>query len=129
MTQPPTGFCTKCEVVKIIDGDTLRVRITRIIDVRLLECYCPETRTKDLTEKEKGLQAKNYLEDLLYEREDSPQINYQSRPLVLFIPADEDGQIKDIFTFGRVLGRVFVDGEDVSEMMIESGHATKEKQR
>ena len=48
---------------------------------------------------------------------------------VLHIPADDENQLKDIFTFGRVLGHIFVDGKDVSEIMVESGHATKAKLR
>ena len=49
------------------------------------------------------------------------------KEIVLFIPADDKGEIKDVFTFGRVVGHIFYNGEDMSEHMIESGHATKHK--
>ena len=39
-----------------------------------------------------------------------------------------DKEIKDIFTFGRAIGRIFINGEDMSTMMIKAGHATETKQ-
>ena len=48
----------------------------------------------------------------------------KKKKITLFIPADEEGEIKDNFTFNRVLGRLFINGEDVSERMVEAGKAT-----
>ena len=95
--------------------------------MRLKDCWCAETRTGDLEEKEKGLAAKHHIEDLLGKRVLYYGRKKFSKDVVLFIPADEDGEIKDVFTFNRVLGYVFVDGEDVSERMVMDGHATKKK--
>ena len=127
MQEPPIGFTTKVNVVKVIDGDTLDVEITRRIRVRLKDCWCPETRTRDLKEKERGLKAKRHLKDIL--SLDTGFFSWRSKnhEVVLFIPADKEGDIKDIFTFGRVVGNIFVDGEDVSDRMIKDGHATREK--
>lgn len=116
MNQPPEGFTTKAKVKNIVDGDTLDVEIVRRIRVRLKDCWCPETRTKDIVEKQKGLASRSHLATLLNNGE-----------VVLFIPADYEGEIKDIFTFGRVVGHIFVDGQNVSEAMVESGHATARK--
>lgn len=128
MDTPPLGFCSVCTVLNCIDGDTLDVEIKRKLRVRLLDCWAPETRTKNEEEKLKGRESKEFLSNLLFEREDSPQVAYIGKQIVLYIPADEQGELKDIFTFGRVLGRIFVDEKDVSEIMVEKGYATKTKQ-
>ncbi len=39
----------------------------------------------------------------------------------------ETNKVADMFTFGRVLGYVWVDDVNLSEEMVRSGHATKEK--
>jgi len=118
MKKPPEGFTTKAEVVHVVDGDTVDVVLTRKIRVRLQDCWAPETRTKDIVEKQKGLASLSYLATRLAGRE-----------VTLFIPSDEEGEIKDIFTFGRVVGRIFLNENDVSTMMSDAGHATKEKKK
>lgn len=119
MKQPLIGITTKGSVVNVVDGDTIDVEVRRTIRVRLKDCWCPETRTRDLEEKKKGLAAKAHLKGLL---EDSKEV-------VLFIPADSDGDIKDVFTFNRVLGYIFIDSEDVSSRMVADGHATVRKEK
>ena len=116
MEKPPEGFTTKAKVSRIIDGDTVDVEITRKVRVRLKDCWAPEKRSRDIVEKQKGMAAFSHLATKLHDEE-----------IVLFIPADDRGEIKDIFTFGRVVGYIFLDEEDMSEHMIQSGHATKEK--
>ena len=119
MKQPPIGITTVGTVTNVVDGDTVDVEIKRTIRVRLKDCWCPETRTRDLKEKEKGLAAKKHLSNLL---EDSKEV-------VLFIPADSEGDIKDVFTLNRVLGYIFIDSEDVSSRMVTDGHATAQKEK
>ena len=53
MQKPPEGFTTKATVVRVIDGDTVDVSITRRLRVRLQDCWAPETRTRDIVEKQK----------------------------------------------------------------------------
>ena len=119
MKQPPIGITTKGSVVNVVDGDTVDVEVTRTIRVRLKDCWCPETRTRDLEEKKKGLAAKNHLVNLLQDNND----------VVLFIPADSEGDIKDVFTLNRVLGYIFIDSENVSSRMVADGHATVRKEK
>ena len=116
MQQPAEGFTTKAKVTRIIDGDTVDVEITRQVRVRLKDCWAPEKRSRDIVEKQKGMASLSHLATIL-----------DDKKIVLFIPADDKDEIKDIFTFGRVIGHIFLDGEDVSEHMIAAGHATKEK--
>ena len=112
MEQPSVGLTTKVLVTNIVDGDTVDVQIVKNIRVRLKDCWCPETRTRDLEEKEKGLAAKDHMDSLLAQQElYFADVRYKE--VVLHIPADEEGDIKDILTMNRVLGYIFVNGEDV----------------
>ena len=116
MEQPLEGFTTKAKVTRVIDGDTVDVEITRKVRVRLKDCWAPEKRSRDIVEKQKGMASLSHLATIL-----------DDKKIVLFIPADDKDEIKDIFTFGRVVGHIFLNGEDMSEHMIEAGYATKEK--
>ena len=107
MQEPPKGIVTDAKVVNVVDGDTIDLKIEKTIRVRLKDCWCAETRTGDLEEKEKGLAAKHHIEDLLGKRVLYYGRKKFSKDVVLFIPADEDGEIKDVFTFNRVLGYVY----------------------
>tara|TARA_R110002051_G_scaffold268831_1_gene328872 strand:- start:809 stop:1243 length:435 start_codon:yes stop_codon:yes gene_type:complete len=127
MKEPPKGITTDVKVVRVIDGDTVDVAITRTVRVRLLDCWAPETRTKDPAEKAKGYESKKYLHDMLTQVFYNDLAARKKKKVTLFIPADEQGEIKDNFTFSRVLGRLFVGGEDVSELMVKNGKATKAK--
>ena len=128
MEQPPAGLTTKVVVTNVVDGDTIDVQIIKTIRVRLNDCWCPETRTRDLEEKEKGLAAKAHIKTLLGEQElYFGESKYKQA--ILHIPADEDDDIKDILTLNRILGYIFVDGQDVSSKMVADGHATKTKNK
>ena len=52
MKQPPVGLTTKVRVTNVVDGDTIDVEIVKNIRIRLRDCWWPETRTRDLEEKE-----------------------------------------------------------------------------
>ena len=125
MKEPPKGITTAVKVVRVIDGDTVDVEIKRTIRVRLLDCYAPETRTRDPEEKIKGYESKKHLHDMLTQVFYNDFAARKKKQVTLYIPADEQGELKDNFTFSRVLGRLFVNGEDVSERMVEAGKATK----
>ena len=73
-------------------------------------------KLRDIVEKQKGMASLAHLAAVIDDKE-----------IVLFIPADDKGEIKDVFTFGRVVGHIFYNEEDMSEHMIESGHATRYK--
>ena len=57
----------KAEVLSVYDGDTVTLMIDQgmkhfaRVKVRLIGINTPEIRTKDLEEKERGYQAKDYL--------------------------------------------------------------------
>jgi len=62
----------KCIINRVVDGDTVDVSIDlgfgvwlKNERVRIVGIDAPETRTRDLSEKEKGLETKHYVEKML----------------------------------------------------------------
>lgn len=99
----------KCKLVSVIDGDTVKVAFKPfgffskyyIFNVRLLDFDAPETRTRDIEEKQRGVEARNWLVGLL------------TNPIVWLECGDFDN-------FGRILGYLFLDesrNESVNELM------------
>ena len=64
-------FIYNAKCLKVVDGDTVDATVDlgfdtwKKIRIRLVGINTPETRTRDLEEKAKGLAAKNFLIDLL----------------------------------------------------------------
>ena len=118
---PPPGFIVDGTVVRVIDGDTVVVRSQIEYQIRLLDCWAPESRTKDLAEKQRGLAAKARMQELA----DCQQCR-------VFMPAART--VADMITMGRILGRVWIlqDGSptdtDLSSIMVSEGHATLTKE-
>lgn len=106
--QPQPQIVLPCEIVSVHDGDTLTATVTLKMNVRLLDCWAPELR------ESRGPAAKAKLVELA-----------SGKTGVLTIPLGHD--IGSSFTFGRVLGRLSIDGRDVSDQMVASGLATKKK--
>ena len=107
------------EIVHFVDGDTfdcvldLGFDITHKIRVRMHGINTPESRTRDLVEKEKGLASKKHLIELLSE---------EDCDLVL--------QTKERGKYGRWLGVVIKrfasappHDENVNDVMIQEGYA------
>lgn len=117
--RPPLGLAKACQVVGIVDGDTLDVEVRYVVRVRLLDCWAPESRTRDACEKLRGQAAKLHLEALA-----AP-----GSPAVLFVPGAESGEIAELITLGRVLGHVWIgdDPRSLSERQRTAGHATAKK--
>ncbi|MBK8916449.1 MAG: hypothetical protein IPM64_17930 [Phycisphaerales bacterium] len=117
--RPPLGLTKACRVVRVVDGDTLDVEVRYQLRVRLLDCWAPESRTKDLTEKDRGLASKEHLE----------QLAPAGSQAVLFVPGSADGSLGELLTLGRVLGHVWVgpDPHSLSERQRKAGHATPRK--
>ena len=64
-------FIYNAKCLRVVDGDTVDATVDlgfdtwKKIRIRLVGINTPETRTRDLEEKAKGLAAKNFLIDLL----------------------------------------------------------------
>jgi len=113
----------KCNVVKVVDGDTVDVDIDlgfgiwmRNERVRIMGIDTPESRTRDLVEKKFGLAAKERLKSLLGE-------STVLRTQIARNGEDMKGK------FGRILGDFDVyDAKTdavrpVTKILIDEGHA------
>jgi endonuclease YncB( thermonuclease family) len=110
--KPTPNITIPAKVVRVIDGDTVDVSVSTTIRVRLEDCWCPERHEPS------GLAATTAARAMMPEG---------SNCLVM-ISLEGVDEIKDVFTFGRVVGRVFTQEHgDISECLIESGHATRLK--
>ena len=100
-----------CEIVRVVDGDTVDVNIDLGFDVkikqrvRLYGINTPEVRTKDLKEKEKGIEATEYLKKILLGDDSVEKVTpAQMKEIDLLVPkfkVNEDG--KNVITQGADL--------------------------
>ena len=123
LTPPSRKSCYNFRVTKIdkvLDGDTIDVTIDLGFDlykkerVRIAGVDTPEKRTRNLEEKELGIDATNWLKQQLKEAVDG----------------DDDLTIRTelvggVGKYGRLLGWLYIGDGDVSinERMIEQGYA------
>lgn len=106
------------DVVEVIDGDTIDVRIDLGFDislkkrVRLNGIDTPESRTTNLEEKKYGLEAKDWLKHKLE--------NAQNIRIKTELPDSTE-------KYGRILGVVWVNDDTVSvnEQLFQKGLAWK----
>jgi len=112
----------KISVLKVVDGDTIDAEIDLGFDikvkkrVRFMGINAPESRTRDLEEKARGLAAKDRVKQLL---EGCESIQLKSH---------------GVGKFGRCLGEIMldkVDGQEkitlvsLNELLTKEGHATE----
>ena len=108
------------EIVKVVDGDTIDVIIDLGFDlykkerVRVAGVDTPEKRTRDLEEKELGIDATNWLTEQLDSTIDGEDD--------LVIRTEIDGGFGK---YGRLLGWLYIgeDTESINERMIREGYA------
>jgi micrococcal nuclease len=115
-------YTYKINILKVIDGDTVDAEIDLGFDVkvkkriRFMGINTPESRTRDLEEKARGLAAKDRVKQLL-DGCDNIQLNSHG-----------------VGKFGRCLGEILldrVDGqekltlESLNKLLISEGHAVE----
>jgi len=99
----------KCEVTRVVDGDTVDViidcgfSILHKARVRMYGIDTPESRTRDLDEKARGKLASQYIQDHIDNGNE------------IIIKTEKDSKGK----FGRILGKIFIDGKDINQSMID----------
>jgi micrococcal nuclease len=104
----------RCKVLRVVDGDTIDVDIDLGFGVwmhrervRIMGIDTPESRTRDLVEKQFGLAAKEYVKTLM------PVGSMQ----IIKTQKDKTGK------FGRILGDFELEGGMFTEIMIDNHHA------
>ena len=110
----------KCEVKRVVDGDTMDVildlgfDVLHSVRVRLAGIDTPESRTRDLDEKARGKLSKAYLKESI-----------KGKKIVL------KTRLKDSRgKFGRVIAEVWAEFEEgslrnVNELMVKESYAVK----
>jgi endonuclease YncB( thermonuclease family) len=118
---PPVGLTLDGEIVRVIDGDTLVIQSSIEYQVRLIDCWAPEIRTRDAHEKARGIAARDRMAELAPVGQ-SVRVHVPGRQSVV-----------GMISFGRLLGRVWrlEDGEpaepDLSAVMVSEGFARRTK--
>lgn len=112
-------YTYKARLVRVVDGDTIDAEIDLGFNVlirqriRLFGIDTPESRTRDLEEKERGLAAKQRLTELL------------PREFVVETVLNKRGK------YGRILGILHVEDPESKELtninkqMVTEGHAVE----
>lgn len=123
---PFPSWTTPAKVVRVIDGDTIEVEVSRRFQIRFLDCWCPESRRDPRVpaderdaQKALGIAAKENLQDIL-SRTDGD--------VLVQIPTHGE-DFATLQTMGRLLGYVFLPGnsKSLSEIQVAGGFATTEK--
>ena len=109
----------KCKILKVVDGDTVDIDIDLGFGVwmhkervRMMGIDTPESRTRDLVEKQFGLASKDRLKEIL------PVGSSQ----ILKTEIDRSGEDAK-GKFGRILGDFLIEEKRATEILIEEGHA------
>ena len=104
----------KAVVDRVVDGDTIDVTIDlgfsvwKKMRVRMEGINTPESRTRDLEEKKRGLAAKHFLKDLL--------ANHKNHFIL---------HSHGVGKYGRCLGNLFLGEQNVNDLLINEGHAVE----
>jgi len=104
-------YNAKC--IKVVDGDTIDAQIDlgfdthKVIRIRLVGINAPESRTRDLEEKAKGLAAKQFVIDILKKHHNNFILHSQG-----------------VGKYGRCLGELFLGDVKLNDLLITEGHAT-----
>lgn len=107
-------YTYEAKVVRVVDGDTVDALIDlgfsthKKIRIRMVGINTPESRTRDLEEKKRGLAAKARLVEILKENDDK------------FI-LESHGVGK----YGRCLAVIRIGDTNVNQQLIIEGHATE----
>lgn len=120
---PLPGVCLEGTVRDNHDGDTLTVDVVLTLKVRLCgqgerECWAPELNEPGGKESQKHLQTLT-----------------KGKPCRVWIPTSDATNFGNLFSFGRVVGDVYIpspfgpkfDLESASEWQIARGHASSTK--
>lgn len=116
MANPPVpAWTTRAHVLRVIDGDTIEVEVRRVLRVRLVDCWAPESRRDPRVpeadrdaERDRGRAAADHLRKLC-----------EGKPVIVQIPTGED--VASSITLGRFVGNVWIEGDEksLSERQVE----------
>tara|TARA_B100000749_G_scaffold280852_1_gene279295 strand:+ start:9446 stop:9901 length:456 start_codon:yes stop_codon:yes gene_type:complete len=108
--EPTPKLVLPATVTEVYDGDTVTCEITMRLRVRLLDCWAPELSDSG------GAESRDHLKELA-----------EGKPGKVVVSLAGVDRLDDVLTFGRLLAHVWVDGRDVSDAQVQTGHATRER--
>lgn len=105
-------YIYKAKLLRVVDGDTVDAMIDlgfgvwKKVRIRFYGLDAWESRTRDLEEKKKGLAAKSRVASLL---------------------TDGEFTLKShgVGKYGRCLGELFVNEQNINDILVTEGHAKK----
>ncbi|NNE62377.1 MAG: hypothetical protein HKN35_15905 [Woeseia sp.] len=115
--EPELGLTARGTIDRVIDGDTVVVDLAFIgipLHIRLLDCWAPERHT------DAGKASTSFMETLVHD----------GTAVTVHVPTQDVDSLRDLLTFDRVLGEVWIAGDtqSLNERMVHSGHATETKE-
>jgi len=117
---PEPNFIYRCTITRVVDGDTVDANVDLGFNlfthdrIRLMGIDTPESRTRNLKEKALGLAAKARLKEILAS---APKGKRGKRQV--FLETTKKGKGK----FGRILGTLHVNDQNVNELLVSENHA------
>jgi len=102
------------KVTRVVDGDTIDALVDLGFDmhkqvrIRMVGMNAPESRTRDLEEKKRGLAAKARLKEILKENKNKFILESQG-----------------VGKYGRCLGIIHIGEVNVNQQLIKEGHAVE----
>ena len=106
------GITLPCRVISVHDGDTLKIECRVEMDIRLLDCWAPEIHGD---EKQDGLKSLENLKKIA-----------EGKDGVVTIPLNGPN-IGKATSLSRVLGKITIDGKDLSDQQVKGGFAAPTK--
>lgn len=116
------NYIYRCVVTRVVDGDTVDADIDMGFNmfskdrIRLMGLDTPESRTRNKHEKRHGLAAKARLKELIAGATTIPGKRGKKN---IYLQTSKEGKGK----FGRILGTLHVNGENLNEILIRENHA------
>ena len=107
-------YIYKAKCLRVVDGDTIDAQIDlgfdthKVIRIRLVGVNAAESRTRDLEEKARGLDAKQFVKDILSKHKNEFVLHSQG-----------------VGKYGRCLGEIFLGDVKLNELLITEGHAVE----
>ena len=107
-------YIYKAKCLRVVDGDTIDAQIDlgfdthKVIRIRLVGVNAAESRTLDLEEKARGLDAKKVVKDILSKHKNEFVLHSQG-----------------VGKYGRCLGEIFLGDVKLNELLITEGHAVE----
>ncbi len=105
-------YNAKC--LRVVDGDTIDAHVDLGFDtwkkvrIRFRGINTPESRTRDLEEKKRGLAAKDFVVEALKKNDNMFVLNSYG-----------------VGKFGRCLGELIIEDVNLNKLLITEGHAVE----